>query len=99
MDVLEWIKILQEEGVGEIIVTSVDFGGTQKGFDIDLLKKIENKIKVPLVSGGIGKIDHIKDLSKFHCVTGTAIASIIHYNKFFFEKIKEDMGEKKIFLI
>ena len=96
MDVLEWIKILQEEGVGEIIVTSVDFEGTQKGFDLDLLKKIENQIKVPLiVSGGIGKIDHIKDLSKFYCVTGTAIASIIHYNKFSLKKIKEDMGEKK----
>ena len=40
-NVLEWIKRLQDEGIGEIVLTtSVDFEGTQKGFDLDLLNRI-----------------------------------------------------------
>ena len=71
MDVLEWVKILQEEGVGEIIVTSVDFEGTQKGFDLDLLKKLKIRLKFHLLFQEASVKLIILDLSKFYCVTGT----------------------------
>ena len=98
IDVLEWIKTLQGEGIGEIIITSVDFEGTQKGFDLKLLENINKNIKVPLiVSGGIGNTDHIKKLSNYSCVKGVAIASIIHYNKFTVNQIKQAINEKNNF--
>ena len=45
----------------EIMLTSIDYEGTQKGFDMDLIKKVIDKIKVPLIiSGGCGEYEHVK---------------------------------------
>lgn len=93
-DVLEWISFLQNSGVGELIVTSVDFEGTKKGFDEDLLVRLNDIVKIPLIlSGGFGCIDHIKNVYKSNKVTGTALASIIHYNELGINEIKEGIGE------
>ena len=36
IDIFEWIKEVQDIGVGEIILTSINKEGTGKGFDIEL---------------------------------------------------------------
>jgi cyclase len=52
---------LQNAGIGEIIINSVDLDGTMKGFDIQLIKKVTKFIKVPLVvCGGAGSINDFK---------------------------------------
>ena len=38
-DALDWIKEVQEIGVGEILLTSVDQDGTLKNPDFELIKK------------------------------------------------------------
>ena len=54
------IKETQDRGCGEILITSVDHEGTEKGFDIDLIENIKDHIYRPLiVSGGCGSIDDI----------------------------------------
>lgn len=89
-DVIEWIKILENNGVGEIILTSVDFEGTQKGFDLELLEKVDKIIKVPLIiSGGIGNIDHIQESIKYKSVSGIALASTLHFNQLKINEIKQ----------
>ena len=89
-NVLEWIKILENEGIGEIILTSVDFEGTQKGFDLKLLEKVNKIIKVPLiVSGGIGNINHITECVKYDSVSAIALASTLHFNQLNINEIKK----------
>ena len=34
MDVLDWVKKVQDLGAGEIMLTSIDMEGIKKGFDI-----------------------------------------------------------------
>jgi len=51
-DVMGWIKQLQQLGVGELLVTSVDQDGTCKGPDLELLEHVCTEAKVPLVFGG-----------------------------------------------
>ena len=93
-DVLEWVDFLQDNGVGELIITSVDFEGTKKGFDEALLKQLNKIVKVPLIlSGGFGNIEHIKNVYKSNKVTGTALASMIHYNEVDIKKIKKEIGQ------
>ena len=65
LDVTEWVKKIQDFNCGEIILTSVDFEGVQRGFDLDLIESVYNDINVPLiVNGGCGKIDDIFELRK-----------------------------------
>ena len=50
--VLEHVKFLEDIGVGEIIVNSVDREGTYAGYDIKLLKSVSSTVNVPVVASG-----------------------------------------------
>jgi imidazole glycerol-phosphate synthase subunit HisF len=55
---LEFIRLAQELGAGEILLNSVDRDGTWTGYDVDFIKKIAKVISIPLIAcGGAGKID------------------------------------------
>jgi cyclase len=63
MDAVEWIKRGQELGAGEICLNSIDNDGTLAGYDLELMKKAETAVSVPLIaSGGAGLPEHLKDL-------------------------------------
>lgn len=52
------LKELSKYDVGEILVNSIDRDGTQKGYDIDLLKLVSSQVTCPVVAcGGAGSID------------------------------------------
>jgi len=77
---VQWAKELEDTGVGEIILTSVNNEGLRCGFDIPIIKKISEIVNVPVIAhGGCGNIDHIINLIKKTNVTGVALASILHY--------------------
>jgi len=94
--VLEWIKILEQEGVGEIFLTSVDFEGTQKGFDSNLIEKVNAIINTPLIiSGGAGSTNDISKCFKFEKVSGVALASVLHYNQLNIDQIRHTTTKDK----
>mgnify|MGYP000918969808 CR=1 FL=1 len=77
---VQWAKELEDTGVGEIILTSVNNEGLKSGFDVPIIKKISEIVKIPVIAhGGCGNIDHIINLIKKTNVTGVALASILHY--------------------
>lgn len=52
---------LQDSGVGEIIVQSVNLDGTRSGYDLDLIHYVSSVCKVPLIAlGGGGEYLHAK---------------------------------------
>ena len=101
--VSDWIETLEENLIGEIFLTFVDFDGRGIGADDELISKIKEKAKVPIIySGGIGKVDHIISLKKkFRNLSGICLASLLHYNSFkndfFLDKIKLDKGNFSFF--
>ena len=57
---VEYAGTLQQLGVGEILVNSVDHDGMMNGYDINLVSRISQAIDVPLIAcGGCGSIDDI----------------------------------------
>ena len=81
LELVEWLKTIQDFGAGEIVLTFVDSEGTGKGFDIDLLKKIYNKISIPfIVHGGAGSKENILKICKEIFIDGVCISSIFHYH-------------------
>jgi len=78
-NILEWIKIGQDLGVGEILLQSVDKDGSKKGFDLELYKKVIKFIKVPLIiASGAGKLEHISDLLKIHKPEGICLSTMFY---------------------
>ena len=91
IDVFDWIQKVQDIGCGEIVLTSIDHDGTRQGLDLNLIKKIKNiKVDVPLIfSGGVGKIEHIKELKDIFPDEALAIASALHYNNLNISQVKK----------
>ena len=59
-DALLWAKEAESLGAGEILLTSMDFDGTNKGYDIELTKAISTGVNIPVIaSGGAGKPEDI----------------------------------------
>lgn len=59
---LDYALRLEQSGVGEIIINSIDHDGKMQGYDLDLISTIANKISIPLVvCGGAGSLqDFVK---------------------------------------
>ncbi|MDQ6762884.1 MAG: imidazole glycerol phosphate synthase cyclase subunit [Bacteroidota bacterium] len=82
IDAIEWAVKLEDLGIGELCVTSIDKEGTKKGFDIDLMNAICNKVNVPVIaSGGANNSEDIIKLCTNNTgVNAVALASMLHYN-------------------
>ncbi len=78
----EWVKKLEEAGVGEILITSVDNEGTWNGLDIELIKRITSISKVPVIAhGGAGNIEHLKEGINQGRANAIAMGSMVVYQK------------------
>ena len=92
INIHDWIKTIQDKGCGEIILTSIDFEGTETGFDIELISNIYKIINKPLiVSGGCGSLNDILDLKRRFRKVSIALASVLHYNTLSIPEIKKNL--------
>jgi len=88
----DWIKEVQDIGVGEIILTSINNEGTGKGFDINLYEKASRITDIPLLAhGGAKTPDDVYEVFSKADVDGAIIASAFHFNYY-----KELLDKKEI---
>jgi len=67
----------QELGAGEIVINSIDRDGVMKGYDLDLIAKVREKISLPMtVLGGAGSLEDIEKVIDQHGVIGVAAGSL-----------------------
>ena len=58
---LEFAKKMESLGAGELILTSVDKEGSQKGYDLKLINEISHAVSIPVIAnGGAGKIEDFR---------------------------------------
>lgn len=96
--VKDWVKFVQESGAGEILLTSMDYDGTQKGYDIELTKLVCESVNIPVIaSGGAGSNpQHFIDVfEKTNCDAALA-ASIFHFNTLPVENLKNSLLKANI---
>ena len=87
---LDWAKKLEDNGVGEIVITAVNKEGLCEGFDISLTKLISQNISVPTIAhGGAGSYQHIYNVINNSAITGVALSSFLHYEAAKLFKIKK----------
>lgn len=93
IDAIEWAKELVKLGAGELLITSVDNEGTEKGYDTELISKIATQVSVPVIAcGGAGNEDDLLDcFNKTKC-NALSMASILHYNKTTIQNIKNKLA-------
>ena len=97
IDAIKFAKQMEEYGAGELLVTSMDRDGTQKGYDIDLMQKISETVNIPVIaSGGVGNLDHLAEGITRGKANAVLAASIFHYGKYSIKQAKEYLDSKGI---
>lgn len=96
-DPVQWAKQMEELGCGEILLTSIDLDGSQKGYELDMIRKVSEAVSVPVIaSGGAGNYDHLISAVIDGGASAVAAASIFHFTSQTPAKAKEAMKEKNI---
>jgi cyclase len=95
-DVVEWARHGESLGAGEILLTSIDAEGREKGMDIALIKAVSEAVNIPVIaSGGCGMALDIVDAVKAGA-SAVAVASIIHYGRTDITKLKHEIIENGV---
>ena len=90
-DALEWIRQAESLGVGEILVTSVDQEGRQKGMDKELIAAVRQATSLPMIAaGGVGQWEDIASAAHLG-VEAVAVGSILHYQKATVPSLKQQL--------
>ena len=72
-----FLKELNEIGIGELVINSIDQDGKQQGYDMDLVELIREQTEVPMsVLGGAGTLDDIRKLITKYKIIGAAAGSL-----------------------
>jgi len=76
----QYIDYVQNLGVGELYLNSIDKDGTGFGYDFDTIDKVANTIKVPLIiAGGAGNESHLIQGLKREKVDAVATANLFNF--------------------
>ena len=98
MEAIEWIRRCVGEGAGEVVVNSIDTDGVKQGFDLEMLEKVCEAVRVPVIaSGGAGCIeDFITLFRSLPGVDAGLAASIFHFGEVQIPELKRAMRENGI---
>ncbi len=93
VDVIEWIAEAEARGIGEVLITSVDMEGTQKGFDTELVRVVRENVSVPVIAcGGAGEGAHVLSLLEETDCDAICCASLFHYDRLSLPALKNELA-------
>jgi len=93
-NLIDYIKEIQDNNVGEIFLQSIDNDGSLLGYDFNLLKKIESHIKVPLIiSCGAGNWSHVEEALKKDIVSAASLTNIFHFTEKSIKNLKNNLKD------
>ena len=97
LDAVEFAKLAEKNGAGEILLTSMDRDGTKEGYDIELTKKISSSLNIPVIaSGGVGNLEHLKDGILDGGANAVLAASIFHFGEYSIQEAKEYLKKENV---
>jgi cyclase len=76
-DLISFVKEIEEQGSGELVINSINNDGVMKGYDLKLADKIRQAVSLPVTFlGGAGAVDDIYDLINRYQIIGAAAGSL-----------------------
>lgn len=96
-DAVKWAKEVEQLGAGEIILSSVDTDGRNRGFDIELISRVVANTTIPVIAAsGAGSLEHIYDMVDQARPDAVAVGSLLHYNRETVGSIKQYLSSRGI---
>jgi len=93
LDAVAWAQKGEACGAGEILLTSIDADGGQRGFDCALTRAVSEGTRVPVVaSGGAGEAEDFVEVLTSGCADAALGASVFHYGQLSVADIKRTLA-------
>ena len=98
LEAIAWLKKGVELGAGEIVVNSIDTDGVKRGFDIEMLERVCENVRVPVIaSGGAGCAeDFVRLFREVPGVDAGLAASIFHFGEVKIPFLKDMLSDNGI---
>ena len=97
IDALYWAEKVCRLGAGEILLTSMDCDGTKAGYDIELTRKIADRVPVPVIaSGGAGTKEHFYEALTKGGADAVLAASLFHYKELEINDLKDYLAARGV---
>ena len=98
LEAIQWIKDGVARGAGEIVANSMDTDGVKQGFDLELLERICEAVRVPVIaSGGAGSMEDFVTLFKtVPEVSAGLAASVFHFGEIPIPDLKRKLRDEGI---
>ncbi len=89
LDAIEWAEEAAERGAGEVLLTSIDRDGTRSGFDLALLRRVTEAVRVPVIaSGGAGRLRDLRAALLQGGADAVLAASVFHFGQLSIAEVK-----------
>lgn len=97
LDLIQWVKQVEQLGAGEICLNSIDADGTKAGFDIEMLNAVCDAVKIPVIaSGGCGCLSDFSDVFAQTGATAALAASLFHFKELTVQQVKTHLKQQGI---
>jgi cyclase len=94
---LNWAKQVEQEGAGEILLTSMNNDGSKSGFANDITSLISLSVQIPIIaSGGAGSMQHFADAFKNGKADAALAASVFHFSEIEIKELKKFLAKQEI---
>jgi cyclase len=94
---VDWAAEAARRGAGEIVLNCMNEDGMRRGYDLDQLGAVRDKLSVPLIaSGGAGACEHFADVFEQAGVDGALAASLFHRQIATIGEVKEFLRRRGV---
>jgi cyclase len=97
IDLIDHCLKLEELGVGEIFLNSVDRDGTGHGYDLNTTGSVCASVSIPVIScGGAANEFDVLELAQSTDVSGLAAGNMFHFTEHSYQRTKKLLVRNKI---
>ena len=97
LDAVTWAETAVRLGAGELLLTSMDRDGVRTGFDLELTRRVSERVRVPVIaSGGVGELCHFEEAFTVGQADAALAASVFHFVQLSILDVKAYLKSKNI---
>ena len=89
MDVRQLVRAVEAMGAGEILLNAIDRDGSNRGFDLELVRDVKESVGIPVIaSSGAGVPGHFEEVFRETDTDAALGAGMFHRGEFTVEQVK-----------
>jgi cyclase len=93
IDAVAWVRDGVARGAGEVLLNSIDYDGTKRGFDLAFTEAVASAVDVPVIaSGGASSAADFVELFRRTSAGAGLAASIFHYGEMTASDVKDALA-------